>query len=51
MSNKSNGVRITKKEFNALGGLQNSDLYRKADKSGRYRYYRVYPSHMCAFNC
>ena len=33
--------RITKKEFYARGGFKNSKLFRKADKNGRWLYYRI----------
>ena len=34
------GVRITKREWAALGGLRNSDLYRVQAPGGGWRYYR-----------
>ena len=32
-------MRISKKQWAALGGLKNSRCYRSADKRGRWRYY------------
>jgi hypothetical protein len=32
-------MQITKKEWYDRGGFANSDLYRKADRLGRWRYY------------
>jgi hypothetical protein len=32
-------MRISKKEYERLGGMKNSRLYRKADSRGRWRYY------------
>ena len=34
-------VRITKKEFYRWGGFSNSDLIRKATKSGVWTYWKV----------
>lgn len=34
-------MRITKREWQALGGLSNSNLYRRQAKCGRWYYYRV----------
>lgn len=36
------GQRITRKAFYDLGGFANSNLYRKADKRGVWRYYRTF---------
>lgn len=32
-------MRITKGEWYRRGGFTNSDLYRKADRLGRWKYY------------
>lgn len=32
--------KISKREFYALGGFSNPSLFRKADKYGRWQYYR-----------
>ena len=32
-------MRVTKKKWYALGGFKNSDLYRKADRLGRWSYF------------
>lgn len=37
---KSVGTRITKREYEALGGMANSNVYRKM-VSGRWQYYKV----------
>lgn len=34
-------MRITKREWYALGGLANTKLFRKADKRGAWRYYML----------
>ena len=33
--------KITKKEFYKLDGFKNSNLFRKADKNGKWKYYMV----------
>lgn len=33
-------MRISKREWIQLGGLRNSDLYRKQSKSGAWQYYK-----------
>lgn len=33
--------RITKKEFYNSGGFSNSNLYRRADKKGYFKYYKI----------
>ena len=32
-------MRITKKQFYAMGGFANSQLYRRADKRGRWMHF------------
>lgn len=32
-------MRITKREWYALGGFANSDLYRRADRLGRWMHF------------
>ncbi len=32
-------MRITKREYDRLGGMRNSYVYRKQSKSGRWYYY------------
>lgn len=34
-------LKISKAEWSRLGGLANSDLYRKADRRGVWSYFRV----------
>lgn len=34
-------MRITKAEYNRLGGLRNSGVYRKQGKGGRWEYFKT----------
>lgn len=34
-------LKITKKDFYKLGGFKNSKLFRKADKNGTWKYYKI----------
>lgn len=38
------GARITKKQWQRLGGLRNGDLYRVQAPSGAWRYYQILDS-------
>ena len=39
MAQKHRKKRLTKAEWQALGGLANGDLYRKQSKGGAWRYF------------
>lgn len=41
MAQRERKERITKKEWYALGGFANRDLFRKQSRGGAWRYYRV----------
>jgi hypothetical protein len=34
-------MEISKRNFCHLGGMTNPELYRKQDKKGRWRYYKI----------
>ena len=34
-------IRITKKEWYSLGGLRNTELFRKQAKNGAWQYYKT----------
>lgn len=41
MAQRERKERITKKEWYALGGFANGDLFRKQSRGGAWRYYRA----------